>query len=64
MNTKTYNVRITYHFSKGGTKSKAYKIQAQDEEKAIFLAKEKFYEEMGTPIPDGHLFIDYVFEGD
>lgn len=61
MNTKTYDVRITYHFSKGGTKSKVYEIQAPDEEKAIFLAKEKFYEETETPIPDGHLFIDYVF---
>ena len=62
MNTKTYEVRITYHFSKGGAKSKAYEIQAPDEEKAIFLAKEKFYEEMETPIPDGYLFVDYVFE--
>lgn len=61
MNTKTYNVRITYHFSNGGTKSKVYEIQAPNKEEAVFLTREKFYEEMGTPIADGQLFIDYVF---
>ena len=62
MNTKTYNVRITYHFSKGGAKSKVYEIQAPNKEEAVFLTREKFYEEIGTPIPDGQLSIDYVFE--
>lgn len=62
MNTKTYDVQITYHFSRGGTKSKVYEIQAPNKEEVVFLAKEKFYEEIGTPIPGGHLFIDYTFE--
>ena len=62
MSTKTYDVRITYHFSKGGAKSEVYEIQAPNKEEAVFLTREKFYEEIGTPIPDGQLSIDYVFE--
>lgn len=60
MFTELYEVRLTFIFDKGGApKSQVYKVKAKDSDTAILAAKEKFYDSLGYPIPDGKLEIDY-----
>lgn len=57
--THTYEIRLTYLFDKGGTKSAVYKVKAKDENMAILAAKTELYDTIGYPTPDGKLEIDY-----
>lgn len=63
--TNLYEVRLTYLFGNGGRpKSEVLTVRAENGNIAICHAKNKFYDSLGCPIPDGHLKLDYICRAD